>query len=149
MKEGQKLRLKKFYFHPITIYFMLIIFTVLISALLSSLEMQATYRVINTKTYELEPTLVAVENMLSFDGIKFMISNAAKNFLSFGPLGSLIISLIGITIAEATGLIEAFSKRYLKKIPKQTLTFIVIFVATVSSLINSPAFIFSLKELNK
>ena len=94
MKEGQKLRLKKFYFHPITIYFMLIIFTVLISALLSSLEMQATYRVINTKTYELEPTLVAVENMLSFDGIKFMISNAAKNFLSFGPLGSLIISLI-------------------------------------------------------
>ena len=136
MKEGQKLRLKKFYFHPITIYFMLIIFTVLISALLSSLEMQATYRVINTKTYELEPTLVAVENMLSFDGIKFMISNAAKNFLSFGPLGSLIISLIGITIAEATGLIEAFSKRYLKKIPKQTLTFIVIFVATVSSLIN-------------
>ena len=136
MKEGKKLRLKKFYFHPITIYLVLIIVTVLLSALLSSLEMQATYRVVNEKTYELEPTLVAVENMLSFDGIKFMISNAAKNFLSFGPLGSLIISLIGITIAEATGLIEAFSKRYLKKMPKQTLTFIVIFVATISSLIN-------------
>ena len=136
MKEGKRLKLKKYYFHPITIYLLLIIGTVFLSGILSALQMQSTYRVVNENTHELEPALVAVENMLSFDGFKFMISNAAKNFLSFGPLASLIISLIGITVAEATGLIETFSKKYLKKIPKSTLTFLIIFIATISSLIN-------------
>ena len=48
-------------------------------------------------------------------GFKFFISNTVKNFLSFGPLSSLIVSLIGITVAEATGLIETVSKKYLRK----------------------------------
>ncbi len=136
MNDKKKLRLKKFYFHPITVYLILIGLTIILSGILSSLEMQATYDVVNKNTLELESTLVAVENMFSFDGLKFIISNAAKNFLSFGPLSSLIISLIGITIAEATGLIEVFSRKYLKKIPKGTLTFLIILVATISSLIN-------------
>ena len=136
MNDRKKLRLKKFYFHPITIYLVLIGLTIILSGILSGLEMQATYDVVNKNTLELESTLVAVENMFSFDGLKFMISNAAKNFLSFGPLSSLIISLIGITIAEATGLIEVFSRKYLKKIPKGSLTFLIILIATISSLIN-------------
>ena len=65
-----------------------------------------------------------------------MISNASKNFLSFGPLGMLLLSLIGITIAEGTGLIETFTKRHLNKLSKSFLTFLVIFIAIVSSLIN-------------
>lgn len=136
MNDKKKLKLKKFYFHPITVYLFFIGITILLSGILSAIEMQATYNVVNKNTLELEPTLVAVENMLSFDGLKFMISNATKNFLSFGPLSSLIISLIGITIAEATGLIEVFSKKYLSKMPRATLTFIIILVATISSLIN-------------
>lgn len=136
MNDKKKLRLKKFYFHPITTYLFLTIFIIILSGILSAFEMQATYDVVNKNTYELEPTLVAVENMLGFDGIKFIISNATKNFLSFGPLASLIVSLIGITIAEATGMIEVFSKKYLKNIPKGTLTFFIILVATISSLIN-------------
>ncbi len=136
MNDKKKLKLKKFYFHPITVFLFLTIITVFISGILSAFEMQATYNTINVNTNELEPTLITVENMLSFDGMKFIISNAAKNLLSFSPLGMLLISLIGLMIAEGTGLIETFSRRYLKKIPKSTLTFIVLFIATISSLIN-------------
>ena len=140
MKDGRKLRLKKFYFHPITLYIVMTIIVIVLSGIFSGLQMQSTYRVVNENTYDLDPTLIAVENLLSFNGFKYLISNATKNFLSFGPLASLIISLIGITVAEATGLIETFSKKYLKKIPKTTLTFIIIFVATISSLINDVGF---------
>ncbi len=136
MKDRRKLRLKKFYFHPITMFLVLTLFVVLLSGLLSLLEVQATYNIVNVNTKELEPTLITVENMLSFDGIKFMISNAAKNFLSFGPLGMLLLSLIGITVAEGTGFIETFTRRHLSKVPKSTMTFLVIFVAICSSLIN-------------
>ena len=136
MKEPRKLRLKKFYFHPITMFLALLLFTVILSGILSLFETQATYNTINTNTNELEPVLITVENLFSFDGIKFMISNAAKNFLSFGPLGTLLISLIGLTIAEATGFIEVITKKYLGKVPGFVITFIIIFLATISSLIN-------------
>ena len=136
MQERGKLRLKKFYFHPVTMFLVLLFVTMFLSWILSMLETQATYNTINTNTKELEPVLIAVENMLSFDGLKFIISDAAKNFLSFAPLGSLLISLIGLTVAEGTGFIETLTRRHISKMPKFLFTFIVIFLSTVSSLIN-------------
>ncbi len=136
MKDKRKLRLKKFYFHPITIFLLLTLLIVIISGILSALQVQATYNTINLNSKDLEPTLVVVENLLSFDGLKFMISNATKNFLSFGPLGMLLVSLIGITIGEGTGFIETLTKRHLSKIPKMTFTFLVLLISTISSLIN-------------
>lgn len=136
MFQKKKLRLKKFYLHPTTTYLLLTIGTVILSAIFSGLEMQATYNTINVNKNELEPTLVAVENLLSFDGMKLIISSATKNFISFAPLGTLLISLLGLTIAESTGMLETITRRKLKKIPKNIFTFIILFVATVSSLIN-------------
>ncbi len=136
MKDKRKLKLKKFYLHPITVFLFLILIVMILSGILSAFEMQATYNTVSSNAKDLEPTLVAVENLFSFDGLKYIISNAAKNFLSFGPLGTLLISLLGITIAEGSGFIETLTRRHLSKIPKTTLTFLVLFIATTSSLIN-------------
>ena len=116
MKEKKKLRLKKFHFHPITVFLFLTIFVIILSAILSGLQMQGTYSEVNTQTYELNSTLVTVNNMLSFDGMKYIFSNALRDFLSFAPLGMLIITLIGVSIAKATGFLDTFCKRKLSKI---------------------------------
>ncbi len=136
MKNTRKLKLKKFYFHPVTVFIFLIILTIIASGIFSAFETQATYNTVNVNTKDLEPTLLTVESLLSFDGLKYIISNATRNFLSFGPLGMLLLSLIGVTIAEGTGLIETFTRRHLNKLSKGFLTFLVIFLSTVSSLIN-------------
>ena len=136
MKDKPKLKLKKFYFHPITVFILLTIFVIILSGILELFQAQATYNTVNVNTKELEPTLITVESLLSFDGIKFIISNASKNFLSFGPLGMLLLSLIGIAIAEGTGFIETLTRRHLSKVSKPILTFLIIFIAIVSSLIN-------------
>ena len=136
MHEKRKLKLKKFYFHPITMFLVATIFIVLITPILSKLQLQATYNVIDTATNELEPKLVIVENLLTYEGIKNLIANSTKNFVAFSPLSMLLISLIGISIAEATGFIDTLAKRKIKKIPKARLTFLILFIATISSLIN-------------
>ena len=136
MNGRRKLKLKKFYLHPVSTFMILTVVIVVLSGILSLFQMQATYNVVNINTKDLDPTLIAVENMLSFDGLKFMISEASKNFLSFAPLGTLIISLIGLTIGEGSGFIETLTKRHLSRIPKSIFTFIIILIATISSLIN-------------
>ena len=136
MNDKRKLKLKKFYFHPITTFIVLTILVVVLSGIFSLFEMQATYNTVNINTKELEPTLITVENLFSLNGLRYMLSNAMKNFLSFAPLGTLLVSVIALTIAEATGFIETITKRYLSKIPRQVFTFIILFVASASSLVN-------------
>ena len=136
MYEKGRLKLKKFYFHPITMFIVLTFFVIILSGFLSLLQMQATYNTINVNTNELEPILLTVENLLTFDGLKFIISNSAKNFLSFAPLGTLLISLIGLSIAEGTGFIEMLTRRHLSKIPRYLFTFLIILISIISSLIN-------------
>jgi len=134
--KKKKLRLRRFHIHPVLTFILLTIFIVILSGILSAFQMQGAYGLIDLTTESIDQTFVTINNLLTIDGIKSIISNATTNFLSFGPLGTLLISLIGISVAEASGLIETFTRRKLKKFPREYLTFIVIFVSIISSLIN-------------
>ncbi len=142
MRDRKKLRLKKFYFHPITVFLFLTLLVLILSAICGTFEMQGTYNTINTATNELEPVLVTVENMLNFDGMKYIFSNAMRNFISFAPLGTLLLALIGLSVSKSTGFIDAFGKRHLAKMRKRNLTFLVLFLAIFSSLINELGYAF-------
>lgn len=135
-KSKKTLRLKKFNIHPVGTLILLIIGTLFLSWILSILEVQVLYDEINFSTLEVESKLISVENMLNFRGLKFMISNAAKNFAGFAPLSNLLIGLIGLSVAYATGFIDAFTKRITLNINNKMLTFIIILLGTISSLIN-------------
>lgn len=136
MKDKKKMKLKKFYFHPITTFVGLTILVILLSGIFSAFEMQATYAKLNVNTNQLESTLVTVENLCNYDGIKYVISNASRNFMSFTTLSTLLIAIIGLSIAQSSGLINTFNKRVLSKLSNEKVTFILIFLATISSLIN-------------
>ena len=64
----------------------------------------------------------------------FLIYNTKPNAILI--FSTYLLSLIGITVGEGTGFIETFTRRHLSKIPKAALTFLVIFIAITSSLIN-------------
>ncbi len=141
MKNKKKLKLKKFYFHPVTTIIFLTVIVVILSGILSLFEMQATYNQINIKTNQLEPTLVTIKSLLNYDGMKYIISNATRNFISFAPLSMLLIALIGVSVADSTGLIDTVIKRNLSKWNKKTITFLIIFVGTISTLINEIGYV--------
>ena len=131
-----KRKLKKITLHPITSFVLLIVGVILLSFILSLFNVSATYSNINIATGALEKTLVSVNNLLSYDGMKMVISKAATNFISSSPLSTLIITLIGLKIAEKTGLIQAFMKKRIIKINPKTLTFIIILMSIFSSIVN-------------
>lgn len=141
MKEKKKLKFKKFHFHPITSIVLMTLLVMVLSGILSSIEVQASYSRINPSTNQLETVLVTVENLFNYDGLKYLISNAARNFISFTPLSTLLIALIGVSVAQATGLFDTFIKRHMVKIDNSKVTFLLIFLATISSLINDVGYV--------
>ncbi len=133
---AKKKKNKPIKFHPITGFLILTAIVLILSAILSMLNVSATYNSINTQTNKLEQTIITVTNMLSYDGVKKVISNAATNFISFTTLSTLIITLIGIKVADATGLIQTFLKRRLSKFNPRFITFLIMIAAIFSSIIN-------------
>lgn len=133
---AKKRKIKKIKLHPITSYVLLIILIAIVSFILSAFDISYTYNSINIQTNELEKNMVSVTNLLSYDGVKSIISNAATNFISFTTLSTLIITLIGIGIADVTGLIQTFMKRKLAKINPKIITFIIFLLAVFSSIVN-------------
>ena len=131
-----KRKLKKLKLHPITGFIILIIATIVLSAILSIFNITVSYDSVNLKTNELEQTIVTVKNMISYDGAKAIVGGASTNFISFTTVSTIIITLIGIAVAEESGLVQTFLKRRLNKVNPKILTFILFLVAVFSSIVN-------------
>ena len=140
MLDKSKIRYKKRALHPITTFILMTFAVMLLSSILSLLGLEASYSRIDGSN-ELKPVVVSVEGLFNFTGLKYLISNAARNFVSFAPLSTLLIGLIGVSVAHASGLIDTFIKRVTLKINNKTLTFIIIFIATISSIINEVGYV--------
>ncbi len=134
-------RFKKFNLHPLTTFILFTFGVMILSSILAFFQVQVSYPVVNGVTYELENSVVAVESLFNIEGFKFIISNAAKNFISFAPLSSLLIALLGLSVAYASGLIDSFIKGINLRISNRQLTLIIIFIATISSIINEVGYV--------
>ena len=136
MNRRKKLKFKKLKLHPVTVYLILIIVTFLVSWGLNLFNFSTTYSTINPTDLSIEQNTVAVTNLLNYDGIKYAISNAAKNFISFAPLSMFLMMAIGMSVAISSGFLDTISSKYLSKIDNRLITFLIILLATISTIIN-------------
>ena len=81
-----------------------------------------------------ETTLVVVNNFFSTAGIKHILNNSLVNFQTLEPLVLVILSLIAVSILEASGLLKQIFLP-LKKIKPIYVTTIVMFVGIISTII--------------
>lgn len=141
MKDKKRRKLKKFTFHPVTSLILLSIVTIFLSFILSKLNLQGTYRIIDPNTSELRTISVEIVNLFNYDGFKYMFSTVANSFASFSAFFSLIIGLIGVSIMHASGLIDAIIKRINLKMNNKFITFALIFFATTSNIVNDIGYV--------
>lgn len=128
-------------FSPIFTFIILTIATILLSFVLSLFDLQAEYSTVNSYTNTLQNNVVQVENLLSAEGFKYIITNTANNFVNFAPLGSLIIFLIGVGVLEKTGFARTFFTLITQNFRKNSITFGLIFLSILSSLFGEIGFV--------
>lgn len=81
-----------------------------------------------------ETTLIIIKNIFSNSGLKHILNNSLVNFQTLEPLVLVILSLIAVSILEASGLLkQVFTP--LKKIKPIYVTGIVMFVGIISTII--------------
>ena len=140
MKKIKKIR-EKIVLHPIMSFIILILITIGISGLLSLFDITSTYSTVNPKNYSLEPTMVAIENLFSLSGIKYIFSNTVSNFASFTPLSMLLITLLGIGIMDKTGFLDTLFYVLTRKLRKNVVTFMLVLICILSSIVGDISYI--------
>lgn len=112
--------------HPTIIFIYLCGIILLISALAAAIELTAVHPLTNNKLTSL--------NLLSQKGLHLILNNTVSNFAHFAPVGSALVAIIGIGVAEHSGLIAAVLRTTVLKAPPQLLSFIVVLTGALSSL---------------
>lgn len=119
--------------HPFMLFIYLAIFLIILSAVISFFNVSATHP--NTGEE------VAVQSLLSGEGFLFMFESMLENFTGFAPLGTILVLMLGIGLAQRVGLVETFIKTTILKAPKSVVTYVLIFVAVMANLASDAAMI--------
>jgi aminobenzoyl-glutamate transport protein len=72
-------------------------------------------------------------SLLSVDGLHRILTQLVTNFTSFAPLGTVLVAMIGIGVAEVSGLIGAIMRMIVLRSPRGLLTPVVVFCGVMSN----------------
>ncbi|MBC5636379.1 AbgT family transporter [Ornithinibacillus hominis] len=120
--------------HPATLFAILALLVILLSAALQPLN-------ISVEHPGEEGTTVEINNLLSAEGIQYIFTNMTSNFIGFAPLGVVLLTMLGIGVAERTGLISALLRGFVLSVPNRFITLGLVFAGIMSSVASDAGYV--------
>jgi aminobenzoyl-glutamate transport protein len=84
--------------------------------------------------YPVTTETFVVKGLLTGDGIRFMFTSLVPNFLGFTAVGVILVAMIGVGVAELSGLVGGLIRKLVAVSRPATLTYIIVFVGILSSI---------------
>jgi aminobenzoyl-glutamate transport protein len=91
--------------------------------------------------YEVVTETVAIESLLDADGIRFLFTSFVSNFMGFTAVGIILIVMIGVGVAERSGLIAALIRKLVAVSSPGALTYIIVLLGIVSSIASDAGYL--------
>ncbi|MFY9226835.1 MAG: AbgT family transporter [Blastocatellia bacterium] len=111
--------------HPLSLFALFSLLVVLLSGVVSLFEVS----VIHPGTKE----IIRPVSLLNGDGLRYIVSSLVKNFTNFAPLGTVLVALLGIGVAEGTGMLSSALRLMVISAPARFLTFVIVFAGVLSN----------------
>ena len=119
--------------HPLMVYVLLIIITIVLSGILKLLDVQSTFYQVKDISSELIPKTEVIKSLFNLSGIKYIFTSTVSNFANFTVLSNLIILLMGISIMDKSGFLQTTITLTTKKLKKRTVTFFFVLFCILAS----------------
>lgn len=148
--------------HPAVIFLMLVAGVVVLSHLLHMIGVNVTYDVMVPKvqgsaievydpmyagmgtpygyksidelSIDIEQRTATARSLLTAEGVRFMYTSVIPNFMGFTAVGLIIVAMLGVGVAEESGLIKTLIRKLVIVAPAKFLTYILVFVGILSSI---------------
>ena len=85
-------------------------------------------------THPITDETILAKSLLSAYGLREILSKAVTNFTSFAPVGTVLVAVMGIGVAEHSGLLGVLLRSLVLKASQKMMTFLVVLAGVLSSL---------------
>ncbi|MBP3685322.1 MAG: AbgT family transporter [Oscillospiraceae bacterium] len=125
--------------HPVTLFAIFALAVVVISAICAAMGVSATGNLVSGG--ELKETTVTAVSLLTKDGLQYMFTSAVNNFTTYAPLGMVLVAMLGVGVAEKSGMIDTLLKNVVKSTPKALLTPMIVFLGVMSNIASDAGYV--------
>lgn len=119
--------------HPATLFFLMALLVAVISAIGAAFDLSA----VHPATGE----TIQARSLLSAEGLRWMYTSVEHNFVSFPPLVTVLIIMIGLGVCEGAGLFTVLVKQLVLGAPKSLVTYAVIVAGIFSHLASEVGYV--------
>lgn len=119
--------------HPVTLFALFCGFIILLSGLLGWLDVSVPDPRPEGAAGRAPNGLIEVVSLMNADGLRRIILNLVTNFTGFVPLGTVLVALLGVGVAERSGLLTALIRSMVLKANPRTVTVIIVFAGVLSN----------------
>lgn len=118
--------------HPAVIFLVMIAVVIAASAIMAAFGSAVTLETTDADGV-LTQRVVAVQSLLSTEGLRFMLTSWVDNFMGFSATGMILVAMVGVGVAEQTGLVAALIRKIVAVTPPMFITFVIVLLGGLSS----------------
>jgi len=130
--------------HPFMIFFLLGITVLVLSFILSKLGVSVTFMSASKDAAEIatEKT-VGVKNLLEAGYMQDFLSNFVNTYITFAPLGLIMVMMLGIGYLQDTGFFNVLMRKTLLGAPVYMITFVLAIVGVCANIASNAGIVFA------
>jgi len=111
--------------HPASLFALMAVLMIFISGVAAALDWSAVHPATGETIHPW--------SLLSVEGLHRMLDEMVTNFTAFAPLGTVLVAMLGIGVAERSGLIAALLRLLVLSSPRKLLTFVIVLSGILSN----------------
>ena len=119
--------------HPVTLFAVLALLILLVSGMAEMLDWQVEDPRPAGVSGRAEDGMIRAVSLMNPEGMRRIAMNLVTNFTGFAPLGTVLVALLGVGVAERSGLLGALLRALVLGAPRNLLTAVVVFASVVSN----------------
>lgn len=112
--------------HPVSLFAIFAVSIVLLSGLLSFVGLS----VVDPRDAE---RTIEVISLLNAEGLRLIVTKLVTNFTLFVPLGTVLVTMLGVGVAEASGLLSTAVRAIVLYTPRKWMTTAIVFAGVLSN----------------
>jgi len=112
--------------HPFWLFVWICLLIIVISAVTAYFGVQATQPATGD--------IINAKNLVSGEGLRWFVENLVTNFAHFAPFGLVLVMLMGVSIAERSGLLTILMRKVTYATPQKVIFPVIFMIAAVGNI---------------
>ncbi len=119
--------------HPVTLFAILAIGIVLLSGVMGALGVAVVDPRPEGAKGVADDGMIRAISLMNGDGVRRIFTSLVDNFTGFAPLGVVLVAMLGVGVAERSGLLSAAVRAMVLGAPKHLVTVAIVFAGIISN----------------